>query len=288
MCRLLGWVARDGLSLRDVLGEESFVAFAQLSRIHADGWGLAYATGEDLEVERSTTNAASDPAFAKVATAASSRAGLAHLRWASPGLPVELCNAHPFRYADGVGDWAFAHNGGVYPFERVGDLLDDEWRARLTGTTDSEHYFLALMAEMTESGDDLPTALPRVLRRITEHYTPSSLNAMILGREALYVVNCHNASIRPELPPLEEQSVDDLVEATEEEAPYYDLRYRCSGDAVVVASSGFAQPEGGGWRRIGNNSLLIVDRATLETTEIPLDVEIRPAAAVESAGADLR
>src|SRR4051794_489762 len=103
MCRLLGWVAKDGLSLRDVLGEESFVAFAQLSRIHADGWGLAYAAGDELEVERSTTNASADPAFAAVATDAVARAGLAHLRWASPGLPVELCNAHPFRWGtDGV------------------------------------------------------------------------------------------------------------------------------------------------------------------------------------------
>ena len=284
MCRLLGWVARDGLTLRDVLGEESFVAFAQLSRIHADGWGVAYDAGDRIDVERSTTNASSDPAFAAVATDVRARAGLAHLRWASPGLPVELCNAHPFRH-EGT---AFAHNGGIYPFERIGELLDDEWRARLTGTTDSEHYFLAVLAEMARSGDDLPTALPRVLRRIADEYTPSSLNAMVLAPEALYVVNVHDESVRPVLPPLEPQTVDEIVEATEEEAPYYDLRYRGTGDSVVVASSGFAQPEGGGWRRMENNSLLVVDRASLQVTEIPLDVAIGQAAAAESAGADLR
>jgi predicted glutamine amidotransferase len=283
MCRLLGWVAREGLSLRDVLGEESYVAFAQLSRIHADGWGLAYQAGDHLEVERSTTNASTDPAFSAVATDVATRAGLAHLRWASPGLPVELCNAHPFRWSE----TAFAHNGGIYPFDRIGELLDDEWRARLTGTTDSEHYFLAVEAEMAASGDDLPTALPRVLRRITENYTPSSLNAMFLAPEALYVVNCHDASIKPVLPPSERQSVDEMVEATEEEVPYYDLRYRSTGDSVVVASSGFAQPEGGGWRRMDNNSLLVVDRASLAVTEIPLDVRIG-AAAAQSAGSDLR
>jgi predicted glutamine amidotransferase len=284
MCRLLGWVAQEGRSLRDVLGEESFVAFAQLSRIHADGWGLAYAAGDTLEVRRSTTNASSDPAFAAVATEVVTPAGLAHLRWASPGLPVELCNAHPFRF----GEYTFAHNGGVYPFERIGELLSEEWRARLTGTTDSEHYFLAVMAEMAASGDDLPTALPRVLRRITETFTPSSLNAMILGPEALYVVNCHDDSIRPVLPPPDGQTVDDIVEATEEEVPYYDLRYRETGSSVVVASSGFAQPEGGGWRRMANNALLVVGRATLAVTEIPMDVRIGVAAAAESAGADLR
>jgi predicted glutamine amidotransferase len=284
MCRLLGWVARDGLSLRDVLGEESFVAFAQLSRIHADGWGVAYAAGDRIEVERSTTNASADPAFATVATDVSARAGLAHLRWASPGLPVELCNAHPFHH-EGT---AFAHNGGIYPFERIGELLDDQWRGRLTGTTDSEHYFLAVHAEMAASGDDLPTALPRVLRRIADEYTPSSLNAAFLSPEALYVVNVHDESIRPVLPTFEPQSVDEMVEATEEEAPYYDLRYRSTGESVVVASSGFAQPEGGGWRRMENNSLLVVDRKSLDVTEVALDVRIGQAAAAETAGADLR
>jgi predicted glutamine amidotransferase len=264
------------------------VAFAQLSRIHADGWGIAFASGDgsgdDLDVERSTSNASADPAFTGVATGAVSRAGVAHLRWASPGLPVELCNAHPFRY----GQTAFAHNGGIYPFDRVGELLDEEWRARLTGTTDSEHFFLAVMAEMADSGDDLPTALPRVLRRITEHFAPSSLNAMFLAPEALYVLNCHDESVRPHLPPPEEQTVDQMVEATEEEAPYYDLRYRSTGSSVVVASSGFAQPEGGGWRRMANNSLLVVDRAGPEVTEIPLDVRIGADAAARTAGADLR
>ena len=284
MCRLLGWVAREGLSLRDVLGEESFVAFAQLSRIHADGWGLAYSAGDRIEVERSTTNASTDPAFTAVATDVQARAGLAHLRWASPGLPVELCNAHPFS----SGGTAFAHNGGIYPFERIGELLDDEWRARLTGTTDSEHYFLAVLAEMAASGDDLPAALPRVLRRIADEYTPSSLNAMLLAPDALYVVNVHDESIKPVLPEPEPLTVDAMVEATEEEVPYYDLRYRRTADSVVVASSGFAQPEGGGWRRMENNSLLVVDRASLEVSEIPLDVAIGRAAAAESAGADLR
>src|SRR3954452_10077264 len=119
MCRLLGWVARDGLSLRDVLGEESFVAFAQLSRIHADGWGLATADGPELRTECSTSNAASDPVFRAVARNVVARDGVADLRWGSPGLPVEVRNAHPFLH-DG---YAFAHNGGIYPFERLDEIL---------------------------------------------------------------------------------------------------------------------------------------------------------------------
>jgi hypothetical protein len=37
-----------------------------------------------------------------------------------------------------------------------------------------------------------------------------------------------------------------------------------------------------------NNSLLVVDRASLDVTEVPLDVRIGQAAAAETAGADLR
>jgi predicted glutamine amidotransferase len=283
MCRLLGWVDRSGRTLRDVLGEESFVAFAQLSRIHADGWGLAHVSGDGIDVARSTTNASADPAFREVGTEVATPVGIAHLRWASPGLPVELRNAHPF-VAEGT---AFAHNGAVYPFDRLDELLPAPWRSRLTGTTDSEHYHLAILAER-DAGADEPTAIRRALVRITEGFTPSSLNAMLLTPDALHVVNCHDASLHPVLPPPDQRSVDQIVEATEEEAPYYDLRYRCTGDAVVVASSGFAQPEGGGWRRMAANSLLTVDRRTLQVTETPLDVRVRGAAEVAQAGADLR
>jgi predicted glutamine amidotransferase len=285
MCRLLGWVARSGHTLRDVLGEDGFVAFASLSRIHADGWGLAYLDDAGrIQVERSTTCALTDPAFQQTASEITSPAGLAHLRWASPGLPVELRNAHPFRH----GDMAFAHNGGIYPFERMGELLSDEWRAQLTGTTDSEHYFLAVLAEMESTGADVPAAIERVTSRIARDFSPSSLNAMLLTPDALYVINCHDESIRSVAPREEAQTVDEMIEAAEEQAPYYDLLYRRGESCLVVASSGFAQPEGGGWRAMSRNAVLVVDRATLEISEIPLDARIRPASAASSAGADLR
>jgi len=284
MCRLLGWVARPGMSLYDVLGENSFVAFAQLSRIHADGWGLATVSGDEIQVRRSTAAATADPMFREAATEVVSEAGVAHLRWASPGLPVELCNAHPFHY----GSTAFAHNGGIYPLNRVGELLTDEWRPRLTGTTDSEHYFLAIMAEVEDHGRDVAAAIGRVTARLAAKYQPSSLNAMLLTPEALYVINCHDTSTSPVLPPLEPASVDGLVEAAETQAPYYDLRYRRTPTSFVVASSGFAQPEGGGWQRIVNNSVLVADRGSMAMKTVPLDVELKPTAAEAAAGQQLR
>jgi predicted glutamine amidotransferase len=276
MCRLLGWVARPGVSLREVLGENSFGAFAQLSRIHADGWGLAAVRGDRVEVRRSTTAAGTDPAFQQAATEVVTEGGLAHLRWASPGLPVELCNAHPFQY----GSAAFAHNGGIYPLHRVGELLTGEWRSRLTGATDSEHYFLAIMAEVHDHGCDVPTAIRQVTARLAAQYQPSSLNALLLTPEALYAVNCHDASLKPVLPALEPVPAAGVAVAVEAEAPYYDMRYRRTATSVVVASSGFAQPEGGGWTLLPNNSVLVAERGSSVTRVVPLDVELTPTATV--------
>jgi predicted glutamine amidotransferase len=287
MCRLLGWVSSSDRTLRDVLGDASFVAFAQLSRIHADGWGLATVDGPDIAVRRSTACAATDARFHEVAGTVGAPAGVAHLRWASPGLPVEPRNAHPFRH----GRRAFAHNGLIQPFDRLGDLLPEPWRARLTGTTDSEHYFLAVLAELERAGDDdVPAAVARVTRRLAEEYSASSLNAMLLTPDALHVINCYDPDLRPVLPPEKRSlTVESEVEAIEEEAAYFGLRYRRADSSVVVASSGFAQPEGGGWQQIPDNSVLVVSRASLAVELVPLDTRLGQAtAALQKLGSDLR
>ncbi|HZB47565.1 MAG TPA: class II glutamine amidotransferase [Mycobacteriales bacterium] len=273
MCRLLGWVSRTGPTLRDILGEDSFAAFAELSRIHADGWGLAHVDGDGLGVRRSTVCAATDPAFLDAADRIRTPAAIVHLRWASPGLPVMPANTHPFRR----GRTAFAHNGRILPFERLPGLLPAAWRGRLAGTTDSEHYFLAVLAEAERTGGDLPAALATVVGRLAAGFSASSLNAMLLTPQTLYVVNCHDPHAPPALGQGAPATVDGVIEAVEERALWFDLRYRHDGDSVVVASSGFAQPEGGGWQPMAANSLLVVDRASLAVESVPLDVRI-PAA----------
>lgn len=270
MCRLLGWVSRDELTLRDVLGEDSFTTFAELSRIHADGWGLAHVDGAGLGQRRSTVCAAADPGFLDAATGIGTPAAIVHLRWASPGLPVVPANTHPFVRAG----TAFAHNGRILPFDRLPGLLDAQWRDRLAGTTDSEHYFLAVLAEAERTGGDLPAALAAVTSRLAAGFTASSLNAMLLTPRALYVVNCHDPDAPPALGQGAPATVDGLIEAVEEQALWFDLRYRRTADSVVVASSGFAQPEGGGWRPMANNTVLVVDRATLAVETVPLGVRI--------------
>lgn len=272
MCRLLGWVASPGLTLCDALGAEHFPSFTQLSRIHADGWGVAHEADGELALRTSTTAASSDPGFATLAREVVSPAAVTHLRWATPGLPVEPRNTHPFRH----GDSAFAHNGGIYPLDRLAEMLSPAWRERLGGTTDSEHYYLALLAEGQETGADLVTAIRRVTARLAESYAPSSLNAMLLTSEALYVISCYDPSMRPVLPA--PAPGEDLLAAHSSDETYFELRYRRTENAVVVASSGFPQPSSMGWVGLPNNHLLVIDRATLAVHEHPLDVALRPTA----------
>lgn len=270
MCRLLGWVANAPVTLADVLGDDSLAAFADLSHLHGDGWGFAAAHADDLAVRRSTHRAATDPEFHRLAAELAAPVGLAHLRWATPGLPVTEANTHPFRYRH----WAFAHNGAVHPHDRLASLLTPDWQGVREGTTDSEHYFLAVMAEIEQSGVDLPTAVERVVQRIAETMSASSLNALCVTPDALYVINCHDAAQRPVIPLPRHMSVNELVASVELDAPYFDLRYLRTDHAVVAASSGFAQPPGGGWEQLPNNAVLVIDRRSLEVDLVPLAVQL--------------
>lgn len=91
---------------------------------------------------------------------------------------------------------------------------------------------------------------------------------MLLTPEALYVANCHDPSARHP----QARAVEGFVAAIEEDAPHFDLCHRLTEHAAVVASSGFAQPEGGGRQFMANNFVLVVDRATLAVEQAPLDV----------------
>src|ERR1700733_12112337 len=129
MCRLLGYCSRDAASVAELLGTESFRAFPSLSDLHGDGWGMAWYAGSRPAVWKSAERAGSEPEYDKLAWQPLGDLGLVHLRWATPGLAVSDVNTHPFRY----GDHTFAHNGAIYPQERLGEMLAPEWERREGG-----------------------------------------------------------------------------------------------------------------------------------------------------------
>ncbi len=276
MCRLLGWVSSAPRSMADVLGPAALDGFTALSRHHADGWGLATArAGDGPEVERSTAGAAGDPAFARAVHRAAP-AGVAHLRWATPGMAVETRNTHPFRR----GDTAFAHNGALHPQDRLSRALPLRAPYAPEGTTDSERYFLTLLAAL-DAGADVAAAVSAVVARIGEAgLEVSSLNALLLTPTTLAAVNVHDparAPLHPHADPDgDPRSGADAAAARD--APYFDLRYREDAGAVVVASSGFDQPADEGWAPLPDSSVLLIDRATLRTEVVALASGLEPAA----------
>ncbi len=270
MCRMLGYCARDRASLAEIMGERSLSDFTNLSAFHGDGWGMGWYDGQRGHVEKSPRRAADEPAYAELAHRRLGDLGLVHLRRATPGLPVETRNSHPFRH-DGI---IMAHNGAIHPQARLGDLLTPAWNRQLTGTTDSERYFLHVMARLEaqpagQAGHgDMIAALDETVAQLDRTFSANSLNAIFLTPDALYAVCCYD----PErIPPgaLGQQGYSGPPEC------YFDLAYLESDNAVVVGSSGWPQDD---WAWLPNRHVLVIDRETLRTKVEPL----RPRAATST------
>lgn len=256
MCRLLGYCARDRASLADLMTEPGLRHFSALSAYHGDGWGIAWYDDQQMHVEKSPGRAIDEPAYDKLTHCALGDVGLVHLRMATPGLPVEPCNTHPFT-RDG---FALAHNGAIHPQDRLGELLPPEWDRQRTGITDSERYFLHVLADLERNGGDVVAALASTIDHIDSEFTANSLNAILLGPDALYAICCYH----PERIPVEGLAVRGYTGVPER---YFDLAYRVTQDAVVVASSGWPQD---GWTFVPNRHVLVVDRRTLRISVEPL------------------
>jgi predicted glutamine amidotransferase len=250
MCRVLGYCAKKQISVAELVGDPGLAAFTALSQWHADGWGVAALDGGGMHVAKSPRQAREDPEYQRLTGEQLGDTGLVHLRWATPGLAVEDRNSHPFTW----GEYTMCHNGAIRPQDRLPELLPPEWERRVTGTTDSERYFLHVMAGLEANGGDVVAAVADTVQRIRADYTPNSLNAILLAPDALYAIAWHD----PERIPLEAIRARN---SPEEPTCYFNLGYRQTDDAVVVASTGWPQD---GWGVLPNGSVLAVDRATLD------------------------
>jgi predicted glutamine amidotransferase len=256
MCRLLGYCARDRASLAEIMGERGLRAFTGLSAFHGDGWGMGWYDERELHVEKSPRRAMDEPAYDELAHRRLGDLGLVHLRWATPGLPVEPRNTHPFRR----GAVAMAHNGAIHPQDRLGELLPPAWERQLGGTTDSERYFLHVMSGLEAHDGDMIAALDDTAARVDRLFSANSLNAVFLTPDALYAVCCYYPERIPHAA-LAARAYDGPTEC------YFEMSYLETDGAVVVASSGWAQE---GWVLLPNRHVLVIDRTTLQAKVTPL------------------
>lgn len=238
MCRLLGWSSDHPVTVAEVLGAPALERLRELAAVHAHGCGMAwYAEGDDrLQAHRSTLAAGDDGDFGRFVHETPTRRGLLHLRLATPGLGLELTDTHPF-VADGL---AFAHNGAIFPQDRV-DLLLPTGADTPAGTTDSERYFARLRHNIghKQGGAAVAHAAGRVLSRMRWHgMSASSLNALLLTREQLHLISLHDPQAEPT-----EVRVWPADYTTH--PPYLDLSLLQRDGLSVVASSGILREETG-------------------------------------------
>ncbi|MEI6039486.1 MAG: class II glutamine amidotransferase [Actinomycetes bacterium] len=236
MCRLMGYVSSAEQTLEGMAGP-SFAEFAALSEKHCDGWGIASGDSHQAKVSLAVepTQADQSARFKEITSELKSDGALLHLRWATSGLAVKEGNTHPFVY----GDYSFIHNGGVVPADSLNPFVDEKFLSLARGETDSEKYFYLMMTEIEKFGD--VDGILSAVRLIKEKLYSSSLNAMILTPNKLFIVSEFIQDRRPK----------------GESEDYYDLYYRVNDEGFLVASSGWSQND---WTLLPNHSMLEVSR----------------------------
>jgi predicted glutamine amidotransferase len=278
MCRLLGYVSRRPMTAGGAVGTDEVRAFADLARVHCDGWGAAWVErpGAAPQVRTSERSAERDPAFADQHAGHPAVAGLLHLRWATMGLRVAPENTHPF-LADGV---AFAHNGSL-PADVLTDLLEPAYRAGLRGTTDSERYF-ALVRQVRATGMSLSAAVRRVVSLLALRAPRASLNALLLDEASLIAVH---ASAHSTLHPDDTELCRAAGLPQDHLDDYFALRVRRTAEGVQIGSTGFGQA---GWEPLPPDSVTTVRLADLSVTTELLDVAAAAHRPVDQEAADVR
>ena len=262
MCRLLGVVSTAPIAVSDAVGAHVLKDFVALTRIHGDGWGIAYVdhAGHGPQAEVSAGSALDDPAFVAATVGRRYAASMVHLRWATDGIAVQPRNSHPF-LADGV---AMAHNGSIKPTAALDELLDRSIAATLAGTTDSERYF-ALIRQHRLDAPDLAEAVRRAVAQLRELYPDASLNALVLGEDQLIAVHAHARSRLLD---------EDIEEITAAELPaehledYFALRWaRPEEQTLVVGSTGFGDLD---WQPLPPESVTAISVRDLSMSVLPL------------------
>lgn len=250
---------------RHSLVHQSYESLERREPLNGDGFGIAWfvpALSARPAVFRSISPAWSNRNLEHLCRVTRSATILAHIRAASPGLPVVETNCHPF--ADD--ELAFMHNGFIGGFlklkRRLVSALSEDSYNRLLGSTDSEHAFAMFRDRYAHRGssiEDMAAALAETIRDIEALKdaaaidAPSLLNLVVSdGRKA--VVSRYASD--------KGQSAPSLY-------VHEGKRYVCEGDvcrmvdadeaegAVIVASEKLSDDPG--WDRVEANHLVLID-----------------------------
>jgi len=133
--------------------------------LNGDGFGVAW---YDPQLDRPALFKDVRPAWSnrnliELGRVVRTNALMAHVRAATPPLPVHELNCHPFRW----GKLSFMHNGAIGGFTQLKRALQaklsDEAYSWVQGSTDSEHLFALAIDEYQRHEPDTLAALEAAL-----------------------------------------------------------------------------------------------------------------------------
>ena len=285
MCRLVFYKG-GSIPLSSLLTEprhsiihQSYHSKEREEPLNGDGFGVAWYTPDVTNraaVFKSVSPAWNNQNLLSLAPVISSACIVAHIRAATPGLPVTHFNTHPFTW----NGFTFVHNGEIGGFQSIKRAmrtdLSDETYAHLQGTTDSEHLFALFIDayRSAEGANELEVMAGALIEAIRRHEVlkveaevdePSLLNLVLTdghrtvvtryisdrGREANSLYLHQGAAY---------ECIDRVCRMREAGA---------SNDAVLVASEPLSEDEG--WRRVNPNTVLLIDE-DLSVHERAIDV----------------
>jgi predicted glutamine amidotransferase len=234
MCRLLAFTSLERKSFYDVVGAD-FEKFVALSAEHKDGWGLAH----DGQILKDVNAAKDSDSLSRASVENITDGALLHLRLASKGITINIDNNHPFTH----GTTTFMHNGTIRPSDAAEQFINQDYKKLITGTTDSERFFYALLSQVDQLGlvEGVRTSVNQI-RSIADY---SALNIMVQTPETLIAVCEFNEENKSEW------SGPD----------HYELRFTQRGEDFLIASTGWGNTD---WQHLNNHQMLVIDRSTLK------------------------
>ena len=234
MCRLLAFTSLERKSFYDVVGSD-FDKFVALSAEHKDGWGIGY----EGEVIKDIKPAQESELLTQTGQNLETSGALFHLRLASKGIVVNIDNNHPFTH----GSTTFMHNGTIHPSDTAEQFINEKYKALITGTTDSERFFYALLSQIDDLG--LVEGARKTVNLIRAIADYSALNIMVQTPDTLIAICEFNEENKSEW------SGPD----------HYELRFTQRGEDFLIASTGWGNTD---WQHLDNHQMLVVNRSTLE------------------------
>jgi predicted glutamine amidotransferase len=275
---------------------QSYHAHEREEPLNGDGWGVGWYDPrlEDHPATYRTLQPAwSDDNMRHVSPLVETPTFFAHVRAASPGLPVHRLNCHPFRggrhdHEDQEGlepaetgrrRLMFMHNGGVEAFQRIKrdlqeELADDAYFT-IDGSTDTEHLFALVQQQLGEAAadptvDDMAEALEATLARVHELQRAADVDGEIAAN---FCLTDGERMVATRYKHPVDETPESLYIGTAGafycEGAGYGVQDPGADDAVLVSSERLGNDERA-WREVPENHLVTVDPGhdvTLEPLE---------------------